>query len=83
MLPPFPMWPAFPTPEYYGGSVTTRRNSGRCACPPTNRLLVGMGNAESLPTFTVDHLTGSAFSFTPAASPDPQIAGSDRASDRP
>ena len=83
MLPPFPMWPAFPASEYYGGSATTRRNSGRCACPPTSRLLAGMGNVGSLPTFTVDRFTGSASSFTPTASPGPQIAGLDRASNHP
>ncbi len=42
-----------------------------------------MGNVRSLPTFTVDLMTGSASSYTPTASPGPQIAGLDRTSSRP
>src|SRR6185437_6095018 len=34
-LPPFAMWPAFPAPDYYGGSASPRPFSGRCAYPGT------------------------------------------------
>jgi len=32
-LPPFPMWPALPAPEYYGGSAPPGPFSGRRAYP--------------------------------------------------
>jgi hypothetical protein len=65
-LPPFPMWPALPASEYYGGSATPRRNSGRCACPDPNG---SAGTTGALPTFTNHRSAGSASSFTPVASP--------------
>ncbi|HRY11546.1 MAG TPA: hypothetical protein P5544_16385 [Candidatus Nanopelagicales bacterium] len=32
-LPPFPMWPAFPTPEYYDGSAPSTRFGQRRTYP--------------------------------------------------
>ena len=40
LLSPFPMWPAFPTSEYYGDSVTTRPQQ-RALRLPADRLVAG------------------------------------------
>jgi len=46
-LPPFPMWPAFPASEYYGGSVTTRRQQ-RALCLPADRVAPGRGGRHRI-----------------------------------
>jgi hypothetical protein len=58
-------------------------HSGRCACPPHDRMPCGEGDVRSLPTFTDVRSTGSVPSFTPTASPEPQIAVLVRTSGRP
>ncbi|HWX44541.1 MAG TPA: hypothetical protein VNY52_04375 [Solirubrobacteraceae bacterium] len=46
---PFPMWPAFPTSEYYGPSATPRQQQGTVRLPePTQD---STGTTGTLPTF--------------------------------
>src|SRR5262249_11229445 len=66
-LPPFAMWPAFPTSDYYGGSAPAWRHQATTALPvPT--WLVG-GRSQAVPVFTAYRLTEEVPSFSPAASP--------------
>ena len=83
MLPPFPMWPAFPTAEYYGGSATTRRHQRTLRLPVRLLAADDEGDTGSLPTFTRDRLLGSLPSSTPTASPGPHTAVLNRTSRRP
>jgi hypothetical protein len=61
------MWTAFPSSEYYGGSVTPPAHqpasglTGRHQQPVASRMF---------PTFTMIRLTGSTVGFTPAAHPE-------------
>lgn len=61
------MWTAFPSSEYYGGSVTPRAHqpasglTGRHQRPLAPRALL---------TFTMIRSTGSTAGFTPAAHPE-------------
>ena len=78
------MCPAFPSSDYYDGSATPGAHSGRHTCPPPTWQVGRKGGAGTLPTFTEDcPATGSAPSYTPAASPGPHIAVLARASRRP
>ncbi len=61
------MWTAFPSSEYYGGSVT----------PPAHQPASSLTDHHQrpvapwvLPTFTMIRLTGSTVGFTPAAHPE-------------
>src|SRR4029453_15352026 len=49
LLPPFPLWPALPASEYYGGSGPTQGHSRRRACPPPARLAGGEGSLGRVP----------------------------------
>src|SRR5512132_2991788 len=62
-LPPFAMWPAFPTSDYYEGSATPRGHQ------PTTCLPACSGQPGALPTFTSDRWAREASSYAPAASP--------------
>ena len=50
-LVPFAMWPAFPTSDYYGTSVTAHRQQVASALPVLQTQAEGAG--KLLPTFTV------------------------------
>jgi hypothetical protein len=63
------MWPAFPTSDYYGGSVPSLTNNRRRACPPPAWTAGGEGGRRTVPTFTINRSTGSVPSYSPAASP--------------
>ena len=69
-LPPFPMWPAFPASDYYGGSAPSRphRSTANPAHPPqlAAREWAGPG---WFPRSLLIRSTGEAPSFAPAASP--------------
>jgi len=66
LLPPFPMQTAFPSSEYYGGSVTPRAHQRTSRLTGRHQRPAATG---VLPTFTMIRLTGSAVGFTPAAHP--------------
>ena len=62
-LPPFPMWPAFPASEYYGGSAPSRPIGRQRAHPPAR----WRRRHRKVPVFTVIRSTGEAPGFAPAA----------------
>jgi hypothetical protein len=58
-LPPFPMRPAFPAPEYYGGSAPSAPSAGIAPIRPAS--LAGKRSTErsrTVPAFTADPSTG-------------------------
>lgn len=67
LLAPFPMYGAFRRSEYYGASAPPCGHQPARACPPPDWLPGGKGNHKAVPTFTMNHSTRQAPSFTPAA----------------
>jgi hypothetical protein len=69
-LPPFPMWPALPAPEYYGGSAPPAPSAG---VAPVRLRPPGREEAaerpRAVPTFTAVRSAGQAPGSAPAASP--------------
>jgi len=65
-LPPFAMWPAFPTSNYYGDSVPGTRPTPTMGVPFAVRQ---EGATIRVTTFTDFRLQGSVPSYTTAASP--------------
>jgi hypothetical protein len=69
------MWPALPASDYYEDSAPTCGHQ-QTACLAAARLADGQeGDHRSVPTFTMNRLTGSVPSFSPAglstATPQP------------
>lgn len=69
-LPPFAMWPAFPTSDYYGGSAPPGPFDGRCAYPGCRAGRPPAGNRDQVvPVFTVVRSSKEEPDCVPAASP--------------
>jgi hypothetical protein len=76
-LPPFAMWPAFPTSDYYEGSATPYGHQQTTCLPAWS------GRPGALPTFTSDRWAREASSYAPAASPRVRRSPSSWPPDRP
>jgi len=69
-LPPFAMWPAFPTSDYYGGSAPPDLFGGRCAYPDPQAGYPPIGSHDRVvPVFTVVRSSKEEPDCVPAASP--------------
>ena len=69
-LPPFPMRPALPASEYYGGSAPYSRFGGRCAYLPGRAGCPARQNPDcAVPMLTVFRSATEEPDYAPAASP--------------
>ena len=62
------MWPAFPTADYYEGSVPLPSHRTTALLPFADASGRREGDSIAVPTFTTHRLTGVGSSFSPAAS---------------
>src|SRR6266542_4666466 len=67
-LPSFALWSAFPTSDYYEGSVPLPSHQMTTLLPCLDSSIRHEGDSIAVPTFTTHRLTGVGSSFSPAAS---------------
>ena len=66
-LDPFAMWPAFPTSDYYGSSVPSRRHQPATGLPAGQLAAGRRGAARMVPTFTFEPLDGVGAQLCPCS----------------